>query len=209
VWWREGIVYQVYPRSFADSNGDGIGDLRGIISHLDYLNDGSEQSLGVDAIWLSPINPSPMFDFGYDVSEYREIAPEFGRLEDFKELVREAHARRIHILLDLVPNHTSHLHPWFLESRSSRTNRKRDWYVWHDGRDGRPPNNWMAAFGGRAWEWDERTSQYYLHSFLAEQPDLNWRNREVQREMWDVVRYWLEMGVDGFRLDVINWLVKD
>lgn len=208
-WWQDGVVYQIYPRSFADSNGDGIGDLRGIVDHLDYLNDGTRKSLGIDAIWLSPINPSPMFDFGYDVSDYRGIAPEFGTLDDFRVLLREAHARGIRIVLDLVLNHTSHLHPWFLESRSSRTSAKRDWYVWHEGRNGGPPNNWLASFGGGAWEWDEPTRQYYLHSFLPQQPDLDWRNPGVKQAAEDVIRYWLDMGVDGFRLDVINWFLKD
>ncbi len=204
-WWQEGVIYQIYPRSFADSNGDGIGDLRGITQRLDYLRE-----LGVDGLWLSPIHPSPMFDFGYDVSDYRGIAPEFGTLDDFRTLLAEAHARGIRIVLDLVLNHTSHLHPWFLESRSSRESPKRDWYIWHDGRGGgQPPNNWQAAFGGGAWEWDEATRQLYLHSFLVEQPDLNWRNPAVEQAMMEIVAYWLDMGVDGFRLDVINWLVKD
>ena len=212
VWWQDGVVYQIYPRSFADSNGDGIGDLRGIIQRLDYLNDGKGGGLGVDAIWLSPINPSPMFDFGYDVSDYRGISPEFGTLDDFRELLREAHARGIRIILDLVLNHSSHQHPWFVESRASRTSAKRDWYVWHDGKPGdppKPPNNWQATFGGIAWEWDAPTKQFYLHSFLVEQPDLNWRNPEVRQAAEEIVAYWLDMGVDGFRLDVINWFVKD
>jgi len=212
-WWQDGVVYQIYPRSFADSNGDGIGDLRGILERLDYLNDGKGGGLGVDAIWLSPINPSPMFDFGYDVSDYREISPEFGTLDDFRELLRAAHARGIRIVLDLVLNHTSHLHPWFVESRASRTSPKRDWYVWHDGHGSggsrTPPNNWQATFGGGAWEWDEATEQFYLHTFLVEQPDLNWRNPAVKQAAEEIVAYWLDMGVDGFRLDVINWFVKD
>ncbi|HEY8516480.1 MAG TPA: alpha-glucosidase [Candidatus Binatia bacterium] len=203
-WWQEGVIYQIYPRSFADSNGDGVGDLRGIVSRLDYLKE-----LGVDGIWLSPIHPSPMFDFGYDVSDYRGIAPEFGTLDDFRLLLREAHARGIRILLDLVLNHSSHLHPWFVESRSSRTSDKRDWYIWADGKNGGPPNNWLAAFGGSAWEWDEATQQYYLHSFLPQQPDLNWRNPRVKQAAEDIIAYWLDMGVDGFRLDVVNWFLKD
>jgi alpha-glucosidase len=203
-WWQDGVVYQIYPRSFADSNGDGVGDLPGIVGRLDYL-----QALGVDAIWLSPINPSPMFDFGYDVSDYRGIAAEFGTLDDFRLLLAEAHARGIRVVLDLVLNHTSHLHPWFVESRASRTSDKRDWYVWHDGNDGRPPNNWLAAFGGGAWEWDEATRQFYLHSFLPEQPDLDWRNPRVKQAAQEIVAWWLDMGVDGFRLDVINWFLKD
>lgn len=211
-WWQDGVIYQIYPRSFADSNGDGIGDLRGILSRLDYLNDGKGGGLGIDAIWLSPINPSPMFDFGYDVSDYRDISPEFGTLDDFSELLRAAHARGIRIVLDLVLNHTSHLHPWFLESRASRSSAKRDWYVWADGKPGKPPkppNNWQATFGGGAWEWDDATEQFYLHTFLVEQPDLNWRNPEVKRAAEEIVAHWLDMGVDGFRLDVINWFVKD
>ena len=211
-WWQDGVVYQIYPRSFADSNDDGIGDLRGILQHLDYLNDGKGGGLGIDAIWLSPINPSPMFDFGYDVSDYRGIAPEFGTLDDFRELLHEAHARGIRIILDLVLNHSSHLHPWFLESRAARGSAKRDWYIWHDGQPGtppKPPNNWQATFGGGAWEWDEATQQFYLHTFLVEQPDLDWRNPAVKQAAADIVGYWLDMGVDGFRLDVINWFVKD
>jgi len=211
-WWQDGVIYQIYPRSFADSNGDGIGDLRGILERLDYLNDGRGGGLGVDAIWLSPINPSPMFDFGYDVSDYRGIAPEFGTLDDFRELLEAAHARGIRIVLDLVLNHSSHLHPWFLESRVARTSDKRDWYVWHDGKPGnprQPPNNWQAAFGGGAWEWDQATEQFYLHTFLAEQPDLNWRNPGVKHAAEEIIACWLDRGVDGFRLDVINWFLKD
>ncbi len=210
-WWQDGVVYQIYPRSFADSNGDGVGDLRGIIERLDYLNDGTEQSLGVDAIWLSPINPSPMFDFGYDVSDYRSIAAEFGTVEDFEELVTEAHRRGIRILLDLVMNHCSSEHPWFREALTSREAEKRDWFIWHDGNEGgtEPPNNWLAAFGGRAWEWHEPTRQYYLHSFLKEQPDFDWRNPALKQAMWSIVRHWLDRGVDGFRLDVVNWFLKD
>lgn len=203
-WWQDGIIYQIYPRSFADGNGDGIGDLRGIVERLDYLRD-----LGVDGLWLSPINPSPMHDFGYDVSDYRDIAAEFGTFEDFRTLLAEAHARGIRIVLDLVLNHTSHEHLWFQESRTARDSPKRDWYIWHDGHNGQPPNNWCASFGGKAWEWDEATSQYYLHSFLPQQPDVNWRSPELKAAMWDVVRYWLDMGVDGFRLDVVNWFLKD
>ena len=209
LWWQDGVVYQIYPRSFDDSNDDGIGDLRGITARLDYLNDGKGGGLGVDAIWLSPINPSPMFDFGYDVSDYRDVSPEFGTLDDFRTLLHEAHARGIRIVLDLVLNHTSHLHPWFLESRSSRGSDKRDWYIWHDGKEGKAPNNWQATFGGGAWEWDEGTQQFYLHTFLVEQPDLNWRNPRVKQAGEEILRYWLDMGVDGFRLDVINWFVKD
>ncbi|MBD0353415.1 MAG: alpha-amylase, partial [Flavisolibacter sp.] len=179
LWWQTGIIYQIYPRSFQDSNGDGIGDLRGIIQRLDYL-----QWLGITAIWISPIYPSPMKDFGYDISDYTGIHPVFGTMEDFDELLREAHNRNIKLILDLVPNHTSDQHPWFLASRSSKDNPKRDWYIWKDARaDGSPPNNWLSVFGGTAWEWDDKTGQYYYHAFLKEQPDLNWRNPEVQDAM--------------------------
>ena len=205
VWWKHGVVYQIYPRSFQDTNGDGVGDLKGIIERLDYL-----AWLGVDAIWISPIYPSPMADFGYDVSDYCNIDPLFGSLEDFDRLVAAAHARKIKVILDFVPNHTSERHPWFLESRASRVNPKRDWYIWRDGKpDGSPPNNWLSQFGGPAWAREARTGQYYLHSFLPEQPDLNWRNPEVRTAMYDVLRFWLDRGVDGFRVDVIWLLIKD
>ena len=205
VWWKRGVIYQIYPRSFQDTNGDGIGDLKGITARLDYLT-----WLGIDAIWISPIYPSPMADFGYDVSDYCNIDPLFGSLDDFDELVTSAHARGIKVILDFVPNHTSDRHPWFLESRSSRTNPKRDWYIWRDGKaDGSPPNNWLSQFGGPAWTFDAATGQYYLHSFLREQPDLNWRNPAVREAMYDVLRFWLERGVDGFRVDVIWLLIKD
>ena len=205
VWWKHGVVYQVYPRSFQDTNGDGVGDLKGISERLDYL-----AWLGVDAIWISPIYPSPMADFGYDVSDYCNIDPLFGSLDDFDRLVAEAHAHKIKIVLDFVPNHTSERHPWFLESRASRVNPKRDWYIWRDGKpDGSPPNNWLSQFGGPAWAREARTGQYYLHSFLPEQPDLNWRNPDVRAAMYDVLRFWLDRGVDGFRVDVIWLLIKD
>ncbi|RPE09997.1 alpha-amylase [Chitinophaga lutea] len=204
-WWQTGIIYQVYPRSFQDSNGDGVGDLKGIRRRLDHL-----QWLGIDAIWLSPIFPSPMADFGYDVSNYTDIHPLFGNLADFDELLQAVHARGMKLLLDLVPNHTSHQHPWFLESRSSRDNPKRDWYIWKDPQpDGSLPNNWLSVFGGSGWEWDERTEQYYYHAFLKEQPDLNWRNPEVQEAMFNVMRFWLDKGVDGFRVDVLWFIFKD
>jgi alpha-glucosidase len=203
LWWRDGVIYQIYPRSFADSNGDGVGDLPGITSRLDYL-----QWLGVDAIWLSPIYPSPMADFGYDVSNYHDIDPAFGALADFDRLLAEAHARDIHIVLDMVMNHTSNRHPWFVESSSGRGNPRRDWYIWRDARNGHEPNNWEAIFGGKAWTWDERTGQYYLHLFLPEQPDLNWRNPQVKEAMFDECRFWLDRGVDGFRLDVAHMFVK-
>ncbi|MFN8540814.1 MAG: alpha-amylase family glycosyl hydrolase [Thermomicrobiales bacterium] len=204
-WWQRGIIYQVYPRSFLDSNGDGVGDLPGITAKLDYL-----QWLGADAVWLSPIFPSPMADFGYDVSDYVGIHPPFGTLEDFDELLAGAHRRDMKVILDFVPNHTSDAHPWFEESRSSRDNPQRDWYIWRDpASDGGPPNNWLSFFGGIAWELDETTGQYYLHLFDRRQPDLNWRNPEVQRAMLDVLRFWLDRGVDGFRIDVIWLLIKD
>jgi alpha-glucosidase len=205
LWWQRGIIYQVYPRSFMDSNGDGVGDLPGIISKLDYL-----QWLGVNAIWLSPIFPSPMADFGYDVSDYTDIHPLFGTLADFDILLAEAHKRDLKVIIDYVPNHTSDQHPWFLESRASRHNPKRDWYVWRDpASGGGPPNNWRGVFGGSAWEWDATTGQYYYHAYLKEQPDLNWRHPEVQAAMLDVLRFWLERGVDGFRVDALRQLIKD
>ena len=205
LWWQRGVVYQVYPRSFQDSNGDGVGDLPGITSRLDYL-----RWLGVDAIWISPIYPSPMADFGYDVADYCGIHPMFGSLEDFDQLLIEAHARDLKVILDFVPNHSSDQHPWFLESRSSPDSPKRDWYIWRDAApDGGPPNNWLSNFGGPAWTLDEHTGQYYYHAFLPEQPDLNWRNPQVQDAMLDVLRFWLDRGVDGFRVDVIWHLIKD
>lgn len=204
IWWKHGVIYQIYPRSFKDTNNDGIGDINGITQSLDYLQD-----LGIDGIWLSPIYRSPMYDFGYDVSDYCDIDPVFGTMHDFKKLVKEAEKRKIAIIMDMVFNHTSHLHPWFLESRSSKDNHKRDWYIWHPGKNGRVPNNWMAAFGGRAWEWDPLTEEYYLHLFTKQQPDLNWRNPQVKQAMFDVLRFWLDVGVKGFRFDVINLLVKD
>jgi alpha-glucosidase len=208
-WWQSAVVYQIYPWSFQDSNADGVGDLPGIISRLDYLK-GTADSLDIDAIWLSPLYPSPMHDFGYDVMDYCAIDPRFGTLADFDRLVAEAHRRDIRIVMDLVLNHTSDQHPWFVESRSSRTSAKRNWYYWADGKEGhRPPNNWAARFGGSAWTKDEHTDQYYLHSFLPEQPDLNWSNPAVRDAIFDVVHFWLERGVDGFRLDAINWLGKD
>jgi alpha-glucosidase len=211
-WWRHGVIYHIYPRSFCDSNGDGVGDLAGVTARLDYLNDGTPSSLGVDAIWLSPFYPSPMKDFGYDVSDYTDVHPLFGRLEDFDTLVTEAHARGMRVIVDLVPNHTSDQHPWFIESRSSRRSPKRDWYVWADPKpDGSAPNNWMSAFprAGRAWTFDEPTGQWYLHSFLPEQPDLNWWSPEVREAMDGVMRFWLDRGVDGFRIDVAHRMAKD
>jgi alpha-glucosidase len=204
-WWQTGVIYQVYPRSFQDTDGDGIGDLNGITQRLSHLIE-----LGVDAIWISPIFPSPMRDFGYDVSNYCDISPLFGTLADFDTLLATAHATRLKVILDFVPNHTSDEHPWFLESRSSRRSSKRDWYIWRDGKpDGSTPNNWESEFGGPAWTFDERTSQYYYHAYLKEQPDLNWRNPEVERAMCDVLRFWFDRGVDGFRVDAIHHLLED
>jgi len=205
LWWQRGIIYQVYPRSFMDSNGDGVGDLTGLISRLDYL-----RWLGVDAVWISPIYPSPMKDFGYDVADYTAIHRLFGTFADFDRLIREAHARDLKVILDFVPNHSSDQHPWFVESRSSRDNPKRHWYIWRGpGAGGGPPNNWLSCFGGSAWEYDAHTGQYYYHAFLREQPDLNWRNPEVVEEMLNVLRFWLERGVDGFRVDVLWHLIED
>jgi alpha-glucosidase len=204
-WWQQGTIYQIYPRSFQDSNGDGVGDLAGILSRLDYL-----EWLGVDAVWLSPIYPSPMADFGYDISDYVGIDPLFGTLDDFDHLMSEVHRRGMKLVLDFVPNHTSDQHAWFKESRSSRDNPKRDWYIWRDSAPGgRPPNNWLSNFGGDAWQLDPATGQYYYHAFLKEQPDLNWRNPELQQAMLNVLRFWLDRGVDGFRVDVIWHIVKD
>ena len=204
-WWRKGVFYQIYPRSFQDLNGDGVGDLKGIVHRLPYL-----RALGVDAIWLSPIFPSPMADFGYDIADYIGIDPLFGTMQDFDALIEAVHASGLKIILDLVPNHTSDRHPWFIESRSSRDNPRRDWYIWHEpGADGGPPNNWLSEFGGSAWEYDAATRQYYYHAFLAQQPDLNWRNPAVRQAVHDVMRFWLRKGVDGFRVDVIWHLVKD
>jgi alpha-glucosidase len=203
-WWERGVIYQVYPRSFQDSDGDGVGDLAGIEARLDHV-----VSLGVDAIWLSPIFPSPMADFGYDVADYCGVASVFGDLAAFDRLLSAVHARGLKLLLDFVPNHSSDQHPWFVESRAARDSPKRDWYIWGDPRpDGGPPNNWISDFGGSAWEWDPATGQYYLHAFLKEQPDLNWRNPELRAAMMDVLRFWFDRGVDGFRIDVLWHIVK-
>jgi alpha-glucosidase len=204
-WWQTGVIYQVYPRSFQDSDRDGVGDLRGLIRRLPHLGE-----LGVDAVWLSPIFRSPMADFGYDIADYTDIDPLFGTLADFDALLAKAHSQELKVILDLVPNHTSDRHRWFEESRSSRGSARRDWYIWRDpGPSGGPPNNWMSEFGGSAWQYDDRTGQYYYHAFLAAQPDLNWRNPEVRAAMYDVMRFWLGRGVDGFRVDVIWHLIKD
>lgn len=203
-WWKNGVIYQIYPRSFKDSNGDGLGDLEGIKQNLDYLED-----LGIDAIWLSPINPSPDVDFGYDVSDYYDIDPKFGSLADFETLLTEAHQRNIHIILDLVLNHTSDLHPWFKESKKSKDNPYHDYYIWRDpSTKGRVPNNWRSIFGGKAWEYNKQLDQYYYHMFYKQQPDLNWRNTAVRQAMLDVFKFWLDKGVDGFRLDVFNMYFK-
>ncbi len=200
-WWRGAVIYQIYPRSFQDSNGDGVGDIRGIIERLPYIAD-----LGADAIWISPCFKSPMKDFGYDVSDYRAIDPMFGTLDDFDALIAEAHRLGLKVMVDGVISHTSDQHEWFVESRSSRNNSKADWYVWADAKpDGAPPNNWLSIFGGSAWQWDTRRLQYYLHNFLIEQPDLNFHNQEVQDALLDVARFWMSRGVDGFRLDTINF----
>lgn len=204
-WWRGGVIYQIYPRSFQDSNGDGIGDLKGITGRLPYI-----ASLGVDAIWISPFFKSPMKDFGYDVSDYRDVDPMFGTMADFKELLDTAHGLGLKIMIDLVLSHTSDQHPWFAESRASKDNPKSDWFVWaHPQPDGTPPNNWLSIFGGSAWQWDSRRLQYYLHNFLSSQPDLNFHNTDVQDALLDVARFWLDLGVDGFRLDTINFYFHD
>jgi alpha-glucosidase len=204
-WWHGGVFYQIYPRSFADSNGDGAGDLPGIISHLDYLAE-----LGITGIWLSPITVSPDRDWGYDVADYRDVDPDFGTLDDLATLINEAGARGIRILLDLVPNHTSDQHPWFVDARSGRGSAHRDWYVWADpAPDGGPPNNWVSIFGGSAWELDQASGQYFLHNFELEQPDLNWWNEEVRTAFDEIVRYWWDRGVAGFRIDVCNMMIKD
>ncbi|MBW6527637.1 DUF3459 domain-containing protein [Sphingomonas sp. RHCKR7] len=203
-WWESGTVYQIYPRSFQDSDGDGVGDLAGIERRLDHV-----AALGVDAIWLSPIFPSPMADFGYDVADYCGVEPMFGDLAAFDRLLAAAHARGLRLLLDFVPNHSSDQHPWFQASRSSRTDPKRDWYIWRDpAADGGPPNNWISDFGGSAWDYDAATGQYYLHAFLSQQPDLNWRDPALKAAMLDAMRFWFERGVDGFRIDVLWHIVK-
>nr|MBD3359322.1 alpha-amylase [Candidatus Buchananbacteria bacterium] len=205
-WGINDIIYQVYPRSFQDTTGNGIGDLQGVISRLDYL----EKVLRVNAIWLSPIYKSPMKDFGYDISDYYQVDPIFGNMKIFNQFVKEAHSRNIKILMDFVPNHTSDQHKWFIESRSAKKNPKRNWYIWHKPKpDGSPPNNWLSRFGGSAWQFDEKTGEYYMHSFLPCQPDLNWRNPEVRKEMNKILRFWLDKKVDGFRLDAVYHIIKD
>ena len=210
IHWRDvNALYQIYPRSFYDSNGDGVGDLNGVISKLDYLK-GRPDSLGVDAIWLSPFYKSPMKDFGYDIADMKAVDDSFGTLDDFKRLVREAHNREIKVMVDFVPNHTSDQHEWFQDSIGSVHSAKRDYYIWRDpAPGGGPPNNWLSLFGGSAWEYDHNSGQYYLHSFLKEQPDLNWDNPKVREEMHNVLRYWLDIGVDGFRADAVWCISKD
>jgi alpha-glucosidase len=204
-WWRHAVIYEIYPRSFGDTNGDGIGDLNGITQHLDYL-----KSLGVDAIWITPFYPSPQVDFGYDISNYEAIDPQYGTMADFDHLVAEAKKRNIRVINDMVLNHTSDKHPWFIESESSRTNPKADWYVWRDGKpDGQPPNNWISIFGHSAWQFEDSRKQFYYHEFYKEQPDLNWRNNDVRKAMYDTLRFWMEKGVSGFRLDAITMLFED
>jgi len=203
-WWKEAICYQIYPRSFMDSNGDGIGDLKGIISKLDYIKD-----LGVDVIWICPIYKSPNDDNGYDISDYQDIMDEFGTMKDFDSLLDEVHKRNMKIILDLVINHTSDEHPWFLESRSSKDNDKRDWYIWRDGKNGKEPNNWQSIFGDSAWEYDEKTDQYYLHIFSKKQPDLNWENKDMRKAVYNMINWWLDKGIDGFRIDAISHLKKE
>jgi alpha-glucosidase len=204
-WWENAVFYEIYPRSFKDSNHDGIGDLNGITQQLNYLRD-----LGVDAIWITPFYPSPQVDFGYDVADYTGIDPQFGTMKDFERLIREAHKRKIKVITDLVLNHTSDQHAWFKEARSSRTSPKRDWYIWKDpGPNGEPPNNWYSGFGPTAWTLDKPTGQFYYHYFYSQQPDLNWRNPEVEKEVFRQIRFWLDKGVDGFRLDAVNWLFED
>ena len=211
TWWHEGVIYQIYPRSFQDSNGDGVGDLPGITSRLDYL-----AALGITAVWISPFYPSPMADFGYDVADYTGVDPLFGTLADFDTLITAAHARGFRVILDFVPNHTSDQHPWFIESRSSHQSPKRDWYLWRDpapesaaGGAPTPPNNWQSNFGGSGWTFDTLTGQFYYHSFLTQQPDLNWRNPAVREAIFAAMRFWLDRGVDGFRMDVLWLLIKD
>lgn len=204
TWWKESVIYQIYPKSFCDSNGDGIGDIQGIISKLDYLKD-----LGIDIIWLSPLYQSPNVDNGYDISDYQAISRDYGTIEDFDELLKQAHLRGIKIVMDLVINHTSDQHQWFIESRQSRDNAYRDYYIWKEGKDGREPNNWASVFSGSAWQYDETTDMYYLHLYSSKQPDLNWENKQLRHEIYQMMKWWLDKGIDGFRMDVINKISKD
>ncbi|MEM5017194.1 alpha-glucosidase [Metabacillus indicus] len=203
MWWKEAVAYQIYPRSFMDSNGDGIGDIRGIISKLDYLKD-----FGIDVIWICPIFSSPNADNGYDISDYQDIMADFGTMEDFDKLLAEVHKRDMKLILDLVVNHTSDEHPWFIESRESKDNEKRDWYIWRDGKNGKEPNNWESIFSGSAWEFDEKTDQYYMHVFATKQPDLNWKNQDMRQAVYEMINWWLDKGIDGFRVDAISHINK-
>lgn len=203
-WWKEAVAYQVYPRSFMDSNGDGIGDLQGLISKLDYLVD-----LGIDVIWICPMYKSPNDDNGYDISDYQDIMDEFGTMEDFNELLKQVHQRGMKLIIDLVINHTSDEHQWFIESKSAKDSPMRDWYIWQDGKDGKEPNNWESIFNGSAWKFDEVTSQYYLHIFSKKQPDLNWENKDVRESLYQMINWWLDKGIDGFRVDAISHIKKD
>src|ERR1700757_3431774 len=204
VWWKHAVIYEVYPRSFQDTNGDGLGDIKGITQRLSYL-----KSLGIDAIWITPMYPSPQVDFGYDIADYEAIDPQYGTMGDFDNLMKAAKQQGIRVIMDMVMNHTSDQNPWFLESRSSKTNPKRDWYIWRDGKDGGPPNNWQSWFGHSAWTLDPKTNQYYYHYFYVQQPDLNWRNPEVKKAMFDVIRFWLDKGAAGFRIDAVSRLYED
>ena len=203
-WWKEAVAYQIYPRSFMDSNNDGIGDLRGIISKLDYLKE-----LGIDVIWICPMYKSPNDDNGYDISDYQDIMSDFGTMDDFNELLSEIHKRNMKIIIDLVINHTSDEHPWFIESRSSKENPKRDWYIWRKGKDNKEPNNWESIFKGSAWEYDENSKEYYLHLFSKKQPDLNWKNEDMRNEIYKMINWWLDKGIDGFRVDAISHINKE
>lgn len=203
-WWKEAVCYQVYPRSFYDANGDGIGDLRGVIEKLDYL-----QWMGIDVIWMSPMYDSPNDDNGYDIRNYKEIMAEFGTMADFDELLEQVHARGMKLIIDLVINHTSDEHEWFVESRSSKESEKRDWYIWRDAKeDGSEPNNWASIFNGSAWEWDEKTKQYYMHIFSTKQPDVNWENKDVRAALYETMNWWMDKGIDGFRVDAISHIKK-
>ncbi|MBM7833795.1 glycosidase [Clostridium sardiniense] len=203
VWWKELVGYQIYPKSFKDSNGDGIGDLQGIISKLDYIKD-----LGIDVIWICPMYKSPNDDNGYDISDYKDILDEFGNMQDFDMLLNEVHDRGMKLIIDLVINHTSDEHEWFIESKSSRDNPKRDWYIWKDSKDGKEPNNWESIFKGSAWEYSKEREQYYLHLFTKKQPDLNWENEDMRKEVYKMINWWLDKGIDGFRVDAISHIKK-
>ena len=204
VWWKEAVGYQIYPRSFKDSNDDGIGDLKGIISKLDYLKE-----LGIDVIWICPMYKSPNDDNGYDISDYKDIMDDFGTMKDFDELLNEVHKRNMKLIIDLVVNHTSDEHKWFIESKSSKDNPKRDWYIWREGKDNKEPNNWESIFKGSVWEYDKTTEEYYLHLFTKKQPDLNWENKDVREAVYEMINWWLDKGIDGFRVDAISHIKKE